>query len=581
MAKTLGSSRIFISYRREDSAGYTRLLYEELVKRFGNESIFLDVTQIKPGEDFAEVIAGAVGSCQALIAVIGKTWLTVADGTKRRLDDPNDQLRLEIKTALDRNIKVFPVLVDGARMPKEFELPVDLAPLARRQAVEVRDSSWRYDFSMLITALEELAHGYSRRQAQRRSPRAADRKSTADLSVPLRRHWSRQILGKGPRYWLTVVFLIFIGVGIGNWLDRQRFGTDLRFQVFQGLQALSPHRGFSRMTAIVMINDEDYWKGPLSGRTPLKRDYLADLVRALDLADPAVIALDLDLRSPIPDGSLIERPEYQAETLSFLMAVKDVSSHRTIVLPKTLGIGPGGALMPESDIYDHFDFKNGDVKIGHVTLLSDVQRVPARITLKNGIFVNSFARAIVRDFQSESLEERNEAAPPYIAYLRASDFPVFSATDVLSNPTAATKLLAHKIVLVGGAWHSRAYNRGPQVDVYRTPVGLIPGVFIHANYVESLLNARTFQPIPESLLVTVEILLVLTVAVIFVLDIRPQYKLLSIGSVSLLLVVFSFTSWQLLNLLPNFWVPTLLLGGHLLVEQILEWRNLAVAKSTA
>jgi hypothetical protein len=287
MAKTLGAPRIFLSYRREDSTGYTRLLYEELVKHFGSGSVFLDVTQIRLGEDFSEVIAEAVGSCQALIAIIGKAWLNIADGSRGRLNDPNDQLRLEIKSALNRNIKIFPVLVGGARMPKEAELPVDLAPLARRQALDVRDSSWRYDFAALITALEE--------EFARSNPQAVEPK--LDFSIPLLRLWSRQVLSKGAHYWFTVIFLICLGVGIGDWLDRQKFGDDLRFQMFRWLQELSPRREHSVRTAIILINDEDYWKGSLGGRTPLKRDYLAKLVSVLDSAEPAVIALALDLRS--------------------------------------------------------------------------------------------------------------------------------------------------------------------------------------------------------------------------------------------------------------------------------------------
>lgn len=115
----------------------------------------MDVAGIEPGMDFVEAIDRAVGSCEALIVVIGRQWLTcVEPDGKRRLDNPNDFIRLEVATALKRNVRVIPVLVQGARMPKDDELPDELARLARRQAVEVSDTRWDSDVEQLIKALE-------------------------------------------------------------------------------------------------------------------------------------------------------------------------------------------------------------------------------------------------------------------------------------------------------------------------------------------------------------------------------------------------------------------------------------------
>ncbi|HEX8071631.1 MAG TPA: toll/interleukin-1 receptor domain-containing protein [Pyrinomonadaceae bacterium] len=114
---------IFISYRRDDTAGHAGRLYDGLSARFGDDLIFMDIDQLEPGEDFVQVIEEAVGSCEILIALIGRSWLTNYDAAGRRLDNPNDFVRLEIATALARNIRVIPILVQGAQMPRPEDLP--------------------------------------------------------------------------------------------------------------------------------------------------------------------------------------------------------------------------------------------------------------------------------------------------------------------------------------------------------------------------------------------------------------------------------------------------------------------------
>lgn len=149
---------IFISYRREDSAGHAGRLFDRLREHFGKDHVFLDVVGIEAGVDFVETIDQAVGSCDVLLAVIGREWLTCCDKkNRRRLDDPNDFIRTEISSALKRNVRVVPVLVEGAEMPPTDALPEDLQRLTRRQAVELRDSRWDSDVEALIAALERDA----------------------------------------------------------------------------------------------------------------------------------------------------------------------------------------------------------------------------------------------------------------------------------------------------------------------------------------------------------------------------------------------------------------------------------------
>lgn len=159
-------TKIFISYRREDSSGHTGRLYDSLSAHFGADSLFMDLSAIESGQNFVNAINAAVGSCDALIAVIGKQWLTCARPEGRRLDDPGDFVLAEIRSALERGTPVIPVLVEGAAMPSVEALPDVLKPLARRAAHELSDHRWSYDVGRLIEAIEKLA-GVPRRSERR------------------------------------------------------------------------------------------------------------------------------------------------------------------------------------------------------------------------------------------------------------------------------------------------------------------------------------------------------------------------------------------------------------------------------
>lgn len=151
---------IFISYRRQDSQSAAGRLADHLKEQMPDASIFRDVETIEPGVDFVDAINHAMTSCAVLLAVIGPRWMTVTGANgRRRLDDPHDYNRLEIATALKRNdVRVIPVLVEGAVMPATDDLPEDLKPLSRRNAVELTDKRWEYDVGQLIETLKKILH---------------------------------------------------------------------------------------------------------------------------------------------------------------------------------------------------------------------------------------------------------------------------------------------------------------------------------------------------------------------------------------------------------------------------------------
>jgi hypothetical protein len=151
------SGGVFISYRRQETSGMAGRLYDRLADRFGDAQVFMDVDTIALGVDFAEVITQDVSTCQVLLVVIGPRWLTATDeGGRRRLDDPDDIVRLEIAAALERDIRVIPILVEGAVMPRRQELPDSVGGLARRNALSVRHESFRADADRLLAAIEPI-----------------------------------------------------------------------------------------------------------------------------------------------------------------------------------------------------------------------------------------------------------------------------------------------------------------------------------------------------------------------------------------------------------------------------------------
>ncbi len=148
---------IFISYRRSDTEGWAGRLSDSLKAHLAGVRIFRDIEEIPPGVDFEEYFTKAVGECDAFIEIIGPGWLTATDASgRRRLDDPNDPTRKEVVTAIRRAIRVIPVLLEGAVMPKSEELPEDLRPLARRNAYPLSDSRWADDTKKLAEILRPI-----------------------------------------------------------------------------------------------------------------------------------------------------------------------------------------------------------------------------------------------------------------------------------------------------------------------------------------------------------------------------------------------------------------------------------------
>src|SRR5580765_3454164 len=160
---------IFINYRRDDAAGFARSLYEHLDQEFKRGQVFMDVEQLRePGMDFVKEIERSLSRCGVMLVLIGKGWLESVDAAgRRRIDLDDDFVRLEIATALKRDVRVMPVLLNGAPMPPAEALPADLQLLGRRQAIAITHDDWAHDVGRLVESIAKVP-GIRKRSARGR-----------------------------------------------------------------------------------------------------------------------------------------------------------------------------------------------------------------------------------------------------------------------------------------------------------------------------------------------------------------------------------------------------------------------------
>lgn len=209
--------KIFISYRREDSEGFARSLFQSLVKRFGEDHIFMDVEDIALGMDFVEAIDSSLADCGAMLVLIGRDWLNCTDEQGlRRLEKDDDFVRTELARAIERKVRVIPILLKGAQMPKADELPEELRSLARRQAIELRHEGWDHDVDHLSSSLEK-AIGLERTDIPKPAP--APPASSTHPPPSAKPRWSKTFRYIG----IMTAIIILLGIFINN-MDKQEEG---------------------------------------------------------------------------------------------------------------------------------------------------------------------------------------------------------------------------------------------------------------------------------------------------------------------------------------------------------------------
>lgn len=391
-----------------------------------------------------------------------------------------------------------------------------------------------------------------------------------------------QLQKKGLRYWLTVFGLLVFGTLVGMWLGERYVWIRMRYSIYGAIQNATRVTKAAKNTVLVLIDDDEYWKGDLARRVPLKRDYLARLLVELAKGEPTAIALDVDLRSPVPEKGAEELEPYRAETELLLKTIKDVAQSRYVVLATTVTSDEHGYTISPS-VFDGYDFGGGKVKHGYITLPHDLRQVPLAVPLTNRAEKeDSFAGALAKTREEDlvlAAEQHEHRGFPYGSFYGPDEFRKVNTSTVLkAGEQELKKLLQGRIVIVGGAWHTGSY-KGPKedyngsIDLHFTPAGNIPGAFVHANYVEALLGGSVHQQVPESVALVIEIFCSLVVAVVFALEGSLRRKFGRVLLLSIVLVIISYFLWQNLGLFFDFFIPILLLSIHAPIEQLRETRT--------
>lgn len=220
-------SGVFISYRRSDSRGSAGRIYDNLEDRLGRDQVFRDIDALEPGAEYEGAIEAFIGSCDAVVAVIGNEWLEARDEAgQRRIDDPADLVRREIEAALVQGKLVIPVLVEDAVMPKAGELPGRLAGLAARNALPISDARWDYDVGRLVQALERALAPDAHAEGARRpapepvaSARRLDPASPGPTPAPGSSTRARTIALVAVGVLALLVAVVLLGGGSGDGSD--------------------------------------------------------------------------------------------------------------------------------------------------------------------------------------------------------------------------------------------------------------------------------------------------------------------------------------------------------------------------
>ncbi|HLK07729.1 MAG TPA: CHASE2 domain-containing protein [Candidatus Angelobacter sp.] len=383
----------------------------------------------------------------------------------------------------------------------------------------------------------------------------------------------KQLWQRGGWYWTRVSAFIALGFIFALLIDNLHLWQKTRYNFYQVQQLLSPRKPYDTRTTVATINDDDYWGGELARRRPIKRTYLAKLVKSLDAADAAVIALDFDLSSPIPDGSLIEDAEYRKETEELLNTVKDVGSRRVVVLARTLNGDARSGYGTDSDVYNGFNFGSSKVSYGYIALNTDLRHLPpVEVRLRDGTTLPSFAAAIVQAANPAAI--RNKELPALFgSYLKESQIDSAPASDILSGKAEALQKVTHRLVIVGAHWHQFAKDRGGFVDSHLTPAGTMSGVFLHANWVEALLDRRVSPALSDFSARTLELIAAVAVAIVLATKISPRRQLRITLFIGVIIVVMSYIAAQNLGIFFDFFIPVALVILHVIAERVLEWRK--------
>jgi CHASE2 domain-containing sensor protein len=393
----------------------------------------------------------------------------------------------------------------------------------------------------------------------------------------------RPFARKGWGHWLRFALLLTGGVLLGHVLNHAPWLTQVRYTLYHSEMMMRDRSQiYPKRTALVLLNDDDYWGDSYQSRTPLKRDVLADLLDKLDSLGVNTVALDVDLRSPRPDDPNFEYADYRAEDAKLVAAIERMcaAGHHVVLASSILFGEDGYAEMPS--IYTAKLPQLPCVKRGYIELPYDMRTVTGTLDLANGGQLDSMSLAVTG---IDDPTARAEASADtghgfrFSEYLTEADFGpkngrqfIFSGNQIMKTDVAALKdQLADKLVFVGAKWHANAYGVGPLVDQHNSPGGIEPGVMLHANYVEAMLDRTgTFTPVSDETAEMIEIGLVLALALVGLMEIHVLWKWAALAIGLALSLLLTYTLLQNLGLFLDFLIPLLMIVFHTLGEELIN-----------
>jgi CHASE2 domain-containing sensor protein len=371
------------------------------------------------------------------------------------------------------------------------------------------------------------------------------------------------------RYWLYSLAAIVGGMLLSYYFHEKQIWLTGRYRVYKAYDWASPNPREPKHAVLVLIEDEEYWKGKLARRVPTRRDYLADVVKALERCEPSVIALDFNLTAPTLDGSLIENPEYARETALLVDAVLQVSKRRPVVLPAMIGHArPEEPFSVFPSVYGDLPFAKGKLQRGYINLPFDIRQIPTPQPLVTGSKIDSFAVSIVRARHENMLKATEQSnVLPFGTFIE-KPFPTISTKDVLEGKCGH---IPSKIAIIGAGWNQLAFGAGGSVDLHPTPLGMISGALIHANYVEALIDGNTRKPLPHAAGQVIEFFVLVVFAVFVAIKTNRSYnKILIVSLGCFALVLISYVTWQNVGYYFDFVFPAIFLLLHAFLDYFVE-----------
>lgn len=353
-----------------------------------------------------------------------------------------------------------------------------------------------------------------------------------------------------------LLLIVFAGVALAEYWEDHDYALRWRYPIYQALLHVTPWKARANRTAVVMIGDREHWQD-LHGQTPIPGDYLAGLLRAIDRADPQLVAIDFKLESP---------PRNPAADSRLFDTIADIARRRLVVLSATLQESVRGdtyRLLPQS--YSGRSFPP-TVRTGHIHIFDDIRPIPVAQRLETGQGQDSFAEAIVRLVDPDVLSEfTNPAEQPFSTFLPRTDFLVIGAHSVIAGPPPSLQEnLRCRIVIVSGDWEADKLTHA-RIDDHDSPVGRIAGSLVQANYVEALLGSRTYRELNRDLGRLIEGLLAVVLVVLFEKGSITPGKFFGL---CLLIIVVGYFLLENAGRYYEFYFPIVVLALHALYELV-------------